>query len=129
MKETIERLKMLADMANRYNWIDESKVEIKMSDVRALIDFYESRKSEAEQPPSVPGISPDWSSIDQKYNWVAVDPDGVEVAFIRKPSRLEKYMHGCNAWTGRNMISTGRFIDMKGIDWKRTLSRRPARNG
>lgn len=79
---------------------------------------------EPDEPEAV-GIAPEWNTLDEKFKWVAIDPDGVEIAFIRKPQKMQKYMHGCNAWVGRNCQSTGRFIDMKGIDWTKTLSKRP----
>ena len=158
MKETIQRLQLLADRAKKYYWKDESEVVVKLSDVRAVLEFYKSTIKESgltedefnnggytdselncksgcmgpcgqckDEPPNAPDITPEWSSLDEKFKWVAIDPDGVEIAFIRKPQKLQKYMHGCNAWTGRNCQSTGRFIDMKGIDWAKTLSKRPAK--
>ena len=155
MKEIIEYLKERIASIKEYNepmsgasWGYEEGCVISGHDAQKVIDFYEKTANIPEyteqelncksgcmgpcgqckdEPPNAPDITPEWSSLDEKFQWVAIDPDGVEIAFIRKPQKLQKYMHGCNAWTGRNCQSTGRFIDMKGIDWTKTLSKRPAK--
>ena len=47
MKETIQRLQLLADRAKKYYWKDESEVVVKLSDVRAVLEFYKSTIKES----------------------------------------------------------------------------------
>jgi len=44
MKETIERLQTLADRADKYNYPEDSNMGISISDIRAVLEFYEQNK-------------------------------------------------------------------------------------
>ncbi len=126
MKEAIERLKALDERAKKYYWKEESEVVVKLSDVRSLIDFYESHKNKSGSTPNVQDITPEWDKIDKKYNWVAIDEGGDEFAFVRRPSKMYNMVNGLHGWTGRHAIFTGRYFDMdRGIEWTKTLSKRP----
>ena len=120
MKEIIERLQRLADRAKKYKWNDESEVVVRLSDVRAVLGFYERHKSKSE-PPSATDITPEWDKIPEGFDWVAVDEDGEEYAFTSEPF----YLSAC--WIKGANVFTGRKLNMKGIDWTKTLSKRPAK--
>lgn len=124
MKEVIERLQTLADRAKKYYWKDESQVVVKLSDVRAVLDFYESRKIESK-PPNTQDITPEWDKIlDGFYYFVAINADGEEYAYRDEPffSNTSKTWNSC-----LSNILTRRKFNMKGIDWTKTLSKRPAK--
>ena len=148
MKETIERLQKLADRAKKYYWKDESEVVVKLSDVRAVLDFYEKTANTSEytdselncksgcmgpcgqckdEPPNAPDITPEWDKIDEKYKWIAIDEGGDEFAFVRRPTKLYNHINRFNEWTARDAVFTGRYFDMSVIDWTKTLSKRPAK--
>jgi len=151
MKETIKRLQTLADRAKKYYWKDESEVVVKLSDVRAVLEFYKSTIKESgltedefnnggytdselnckgcmgpcgqckDEPPNAPDITPEWDKIPEGFDWVAVDEDGEEYAFTSEPF----FVNHC--WIKGQNIFTGRKLNISCIDWKRTLSRRPAK--
>lgn len=127
MEETIQRLQTLADRADKYSYPEDSKMWVRISDIRAVLEFYEQNKGEIEPPKNTNRITPDWHNLDKKYNWVAVGPDGIELAFIRKPHLYYDYMNQQNSWTGRVCVSTGRIFEMDNIDWMETRSKRPAK--
>ena len=149
MKETIERLQFLADRAKKYNWNDESQVVVKLSDVRAVLEFYEKTANiseyteqeltckagcmgpcgqcESEQP-NAPDITPEWDKIPERFKWVCIDRDGEEIAHQYEPG-----VNGLGFWMQKIPFlhgeerKTGRFFDMTNIDWTKTLSKRPAK--
>ena len=123
MKETIQRLQILADRADKYNWNDESEVVVKLSDVRAVLEFYERHKIKSE-PPNAPDITPEWDKIPEGFNTVGIEPCGTEYAFryICGPKPLKNWEN-----EPPDKIKTGRRFNMKGIDWTKTLSKRPAK--
>ncbi len=127
MKETIERLQRLADRAKKYNWNDESQVVVKLSDVRAVLEFYERHKSKSE-PPSATDITPEWDKIPERFKWVCIDRDGEEIAHQYEPgvTGLGFWMQKIPFLHGEER-KTGRFFDMTNIDWAKTLSKRPAK--
>jgi len=93
MKETIQRLQLLADRAKKYYWKDESEVVVKLSDVRAVLKFYESANvseyTEQElnckgcmgpcgqckdEPPNAPDVTPEWDKIPERFKWLSKRP-------------------------------------------------------
>ena len=143
MKETIQRLQLLADRAKKYYWKDESEVVVKLSDVRAILEFYEKTANISEyteqelnckgcmgpcgqckdEPPNVPDIAPEWDKIDSCYSWVAIDESGFEFSH-----RSEPKIDAGSWWSSHcEFQQTGRKFDMAGIDWTKTLSKRPAK--
>jgi len=141
MEETIQRLQLLADRAKKYYWKDESEVVVKLSDVRAVLKFYESANvseyTEQElnckgcmgpcgqckdEPPNAPDITPEWDKIPERFIFVAIDSNGDECAYSVKP------YHNYSEWrVSEQWVKTGRKIDMTIIDWTKTLSKRPAK--
>jgi len=121
MKETIERLQTLADRAKKYNWKDESEVVVKLSDVRAVLGFYERHKSKSE-PPSATDITPEWDKIPEGFIFVAIDKNGEEHSYSKEPFPDDRQWRGGWHWN-----KTGRKFDMTNIDWEQTLSKRPAK--
>ena len=141
MKETIQRLQLLADRADKYSYPEDSKMWVRISDIRAVLEFYEKTANVSEyteqetnckgcigtcgqckdEPPNVPDITPEWDKIPEGFDWVAVDEDGEEYAFDNEPFSLSAcWIKGANVFTGRK-------LNMKGIDWTKTLSKRPAK--
>jgi len=152
MKETIQRLQLLADRAKKYYWKDESEVVVKLSDVRAVLEFYKSTIKESgltedefnnggytdselnckgcmgpcgqckDEPPNAPDITPEWDKIPERFIFVAIDSNGDECAYSVKP------YHNYSEWrVSEQWVKTGRKIDMTIIDWTKTLSKRPAK--
>ena len=143
MKETIQRLQLLADRAKKYYWKDESEVVVKLSDVRAVLKFYESANvseyTEQElnckgcmgpcgqckdEPPNAPDITPEWDKIPEGFDFVGIEPFGTEYAFRRIANS-----NPLANWENEpaHKIKTGRIFDMTHIDWEQTLSKRPAK--
>ena len=122
MKETIQRLQALADRATEYNYPEDSNMGISISDIRAVLEFYESHKIESE-PPNAPDITPEWDKIDSCYSWVAIDESGFEFSHRGEPKMDD------GSWWSSNceFQQTGRKFDMTIIDWTKTLSKRPAK--
>lgn len=121
MKETIQRLQKLADRATKYNYPEDSNMGISISDIRVVLEFYERHKSESEQS-NAPDITPEWDKINKRYNWVAIDEKGKEFAYTHKPFPENGKWMVCGLWD-----YTGRTINIVGIDWTKTLSKRPAK--
>ena len=123
MKETIERLQKLADRADKYNYPEGSNMGVRISDIRAVLEFYKSTIKESgltedefnnggytdselnckgcmgpcgqckDEPPNVPDIAPEWDKIPEQFQWVAVDSDGEEIAH-----RYEPGVNGLGFW-------------------------------
>jgi hypothetical protein len=122
MKETIERLQMLADRAEKHEYQNESDVVVKLSDIKAVLEFYETHKVESEPIPNVPDITPEWDKIPERYTFVSIDSDGAECAYSEKP------YNSCSEWrVNGHWNKTGRKFDMSVIDWTKTLSKRPVK--
>lgn len=118
MKETIERLQKLADRAKKYYWKDESEVVVKLSDVRAVLDFYERHKGEQ---PNATDTTPEWDKIPEGFSTVGIEPCGTEYAYrVADPRPLANWEN-----EPAHKIKTGRKFDMTNIDWTKTLSKRP----
>ena len=143
MKETIQRLQILADRAKRYYWKDESEVVVKLSDVRAVLEFYEKTANASEytehelncksgcvgscgqckdEPPNAPDIAPEWDRIPLRFEWVAIDANKKECAYSATP-----YSNSSEWRVSEHWNKTGRKLNMAGIDWTKTLSKRPAK--
>ena len=142
MKETIQRLQLLADRAKKYYWKDESEVVVKLSDVRAILEFYEKTANISEyteqelnckgcmgpcgqckdEPPNAPDITPEWDKIPEGFIFVAIDKNGEEHAYSKEPFTDDRQWRGGWHWN-----KTGRKFDMTNIDWEQTLSKRPAK--
>jgi len=142
MKETIQRLQLLADRAKKYYWKDESEVVVKLSDVRAILEFYESvnvsEYTEQElnckgcmgpcgqckdETLNVPDITPEWDKIPEPFSTVGIEPCGTEYAYrVTDPRPLANWEN-----EPAHKIKTGRKFDMTNIDWTKTVSKRPAK--
>ena len=128
MKETIERLQILADRANKYKYPKDSNMGVRISDIDAVLEFYERHNPKSEPLPNVPDITPEWGKIPDTYDWVAIDADGVEFAFygVTAPKERKNYP---GEWLGEKWyhkpFRTGREFNMAHIDWTKTLSKRP----
>ena len=125
MKETIERLKILADRADKYKYPKDSNMGVRISDIDAVLEFYERHKGESEPPPNVPDLTPEWDKIlDGFYFFAAIDANGEEYAYQDEPF----FSDASKTWQSRlSNIWTGRTFNMKHIDWTKTLSKRPAK--
>lgn len=142
MEKTIERLKLLSDRAKKYYWKDESEVVVKLSDVRAVLDFYEKTVNVSEyteqelsckagctgpcgqckdEPQNAPDITPEWDEIYHGFMYVSIDKCGEEHSYTHEPFPDEWQWRGGGQWN-----KTGRLFDMAGIDWTKTLSKRPS---
>ena len=155
MKETIERLQTLADRATKYNYPEDSNMGVSISDILAVLDFYKSTIKESgltedefnnggytdselnckgcmgpcgqckDEPTNTQDITPEWDKIlDGFYYFVAINADGEEYAYRDEPffSNTSKTWNSC-----LSNILTRRKFNMKGIDWTKTLSKRPAK--
>ena len=152
MKETIKRLQTLADRADKYNYPEDSNIGVRISDIRAVLEFYKSTIKESgltedefnnggytdselnckgcmgpcgqckDEPPNAPDITPEWDKIPERFIFVAIDSNGDECAYSVKP------YHNYSEWrVSEQWVKTGRKIDMTIIDWTKTLSKRPAK--
>lgn len=121
MKEVIERLQKLADRADKYNYPEDSNMGVRISDIRAVLGLYEHHKGESETP-NAPDITPEWDKIPEGFIFVSIDKNGEEHAYSKEPFPDDRQWRGGWHWN-----KTGRKLNMKGIDWTKTLSKRPAK--
>lgn len=112
------------DKIGRSDWQETQHCVLSVPDAQKVIDFYEAHKREDEPLPNVPDITPEWDKIDQKYNWVAIDESGYEFSYSNKPE-----INDLAWWThpACDLMQTGRKFDMSVIDFRETLSKRPAK--
>lgn len=120
MKDIIEKLKAKVAEGSEYKWNDTSKIDVSLSDVKKIIEFYETTSNSKEESNSI--IAPNWDNIPEGYNWVAIDEDGREWAFTYKPSSFNSIWY---LTMGGKVTKTDRIFDMSNIDWTKTLSKRP----
>jgi hypothetical protein len=116
---------------------------ISYDQAKIIIDFYEKTVNVSEyteqeknckgcmgpcgqckdEMPNAPNITPEWDKIDSCYLWASIDKSGVESLHMAEPE-----MDNCSWWSGRFYFQqTGRIFNMAGIDWTKTLSKRPAK--
>ena len=153
MKETIQRLQLLADRAKKYYWKDESEVVVKLSDVRAVLEFYKSTIKESgltEDEFNNGGytdselncksgcMGPCGQCKDEPPNAPDITPEWDKIPerfiFVAIDSNGDecaysvKPYHNYSEWrVSEQWVKTGRKIDMTIIDWTKTLSKRPAK--
>ncbi len=119
LKERIKGIKASNKPMNRARCGYEDGCIISGYEAQKIIDFYESNKKESEETSNVPDITPEWDKIPEGFDFVAVDEDGEEYAFTSEPYSLSAcWVKGANVFTGRK-------LNMAGIDWTKTLSKRP----
>lgn len=118
LKERIESIKKYNETMNSASWGYEEGCIISGDDAQKIIDFYELYKSVGELNPFC--LIPQWDKIPEQFQWVAVDEDGDECAYTTKPSYADDSM-----WGNAEYVFTGRKLDMRNIDWTKTLSKRP----
>ena len=70
-------------------------------------------------------IQIDWDKIPKEYNWIAVDEDGEMLAYITKPEPRVRESWVVSYWNGHPFKYLGK-VNLNGIDWTQTLTRRPA---
>jgi len=142
MKETIQRLQALADRADKYNYPEDSNMGISISDIRAVLEFYEKTANVSgyteremnckgcfgpcgqckDEMTNAQNITPEWDKIPVGFPFVAIDESGEEHAYSVNPYPYNSQWRVNGQW-----IKTGRKIDMTIIDWTKTLSKRPAK--
>jgi len=153
MKETIKRLQTLADRAKKYYWKDESEVVVKLSDVRAVLEFYKSTIKESgltedefnnggytdsELNCKYGCMGPCGQCKDEPPNTPDITPEWDKIPerfiFVAIDSNGDecaysvKPYHNYSEWrVSEQWVKTGRKIDMTIIDWTKTLSKRPAK--
>jgi len=154
MKETIKRLQTLADRAKKYYWKDESEVVVKLSDVRAVLEFYKSTIKESgltEDEFNNGGytdselncksgcMGPCGQCKDEPPNAPDITPEWDKIdekyKWIAIDEGGDEFSHrgepkmDDGSWWSSNceFQQTGRKFDMTIIDWTKTLSKRPAK--
>lgn len=154
MKETIKRLQTLADRAKKYYWKDESEVVVKLSDVRAVLEFYKSTIKESgltEDEFNNGGytdselncksgcMGPCGQCKDEPPNAPDITPEwdkipegfdwvAIDESGFEFSHRGEPKMDD-GSWLSSNceFQQTGRKFDMTIIDFAETLSKRPVK--
>lgn len=125
MKKVIEYLKKRIVAINENNgsmtsFNPNDCCVISGNEAQKIIDFYELHKKESESMPNVPDITPEWDEIYHGFVYVAIDKNGDEYSYIYEPFHDERQWRTSGQWN-----KTGRVFDMAGIDWTKTLSKRP----
>lgn len=123
LKERIAGIKESGQQMNSANWHYQNGCVISGNEAQNIIDFYELHKVERKPPENMPDLTPEWDKIPEGFDWVAIDEDGEECAFNDTPNRLN------HCWDFGKYIKTGRKFNTYEIDWTKTLSKRPAKNG
>ena len=115
--ESTERFSVFVSFDNKD--LDE---QVYMEDGRLYTIFLPTL--EPDEMPNVPDITPEWDKIPEGFNTVGIEPCGTEYAFryICGPKPLKNWGN-----EPPDKIKTGRRFNMKGIDWTKTLSKRPAK--
>lgn len=125
LKERIKGIKASNKPMNRARCGYEDGCIISGYEAQKIIDFYESNKKESEETPNVQDTTPEWDKIPEGFDWVGVDRDGEEVAHMNEPTAIRSGFWIQHPYSKKFQFHTGREFDMDGIDWTKTLSKRP----